>query len=88
MSPYFSYRQLFILHALILGAALLQRLHTRSIRKIHSKFLIDQKDTQQNDSHTIVEYLNELFELQAAYSLTYFYLVFIAILLVNIFIYY
>lgn len=82
MSPYFSTNQIIILHALVLGAALLQRFNTNKLKKIRSDFLKAQEEDQQNDSSNMIEYIHELSLLQAEMSLVYFYLTFIAILLV------
>lgn len=82
MNPYFSTNETMILTALLLGAALVLRYNTNRLKKIRSESLKAHEEGQQNDSSNMIEYLYEMFELQAAMSLIYFYLTLIAILLV------
>jgi len=82
MNPYFTTNQVINLTALLLGAALLLRYNTHKIKKIRTDFLKALEEDQQNDSSNMIEYIHELFHLQAAMSLCYFYLTLIAILLV------
>ncbi|MDN6293855.1 MAG: hypothetical protein L0L78_11210 [Tetragenococcus koreensis] len=85
MSVDFSFNQIAILILLILVAALLQRLNIRDINKIHSKFSKELEMNSQSNLRHIVDYLDELSRIQAAFSLNYFYLILIAILLVNLY---
>lgn len=86
MERYFTSNQIFNLTLLMLGAALLLRFNTRDIDKVHTKFLKDHKENQEDNSHNLIDYINELSKIQAAYALCYFYLILIAIVLVNLYI--
>lgn len=85
MGGYFTTNQIFNLTLLILGAALLLRFNTMEIKKIHAKFSKKNEEFNQTDSQNLFDYLKELSDLHAATSLSYFYLILIAILLVNLY---
>lgn len=85
MGGYFTSSQIFNLTLLLLGAAFVLRLNTRSINKIHNKFLKEYEENQYRDLSNLSHYITELAHLQAANALNYFYLTLIAIVLVNLY---
>ena len=85
MNADFSSNQIAILTLLVFGAAFLQRLNKRDINKIQSKYIKEQEMNSQNNFRYITDYLGELSRLQADYSLIYFYLILIAVTLVNLY---
>lgn len=85
MEGYFTTSQIFKLTLLLLGAAFLSRLNTRSINKAHDQFLKEHEENQYSDFPGLIDYLTKLARLQADHALVYFYLTLIAILLINIY---